>query len=645
MLRKRLLRYFTPSPGSLTLAWAALIITLIIGGTVAVLAITDTQVDILFGISLLGLPLASLILTLAALKEKKSGTRAVFWIIIALMMLISVVLFANSMKNDGLSDEASASLLCCSPFGIIPGIIGLFFATKTLPELRNLLQIDRAQRAAEILSARGEATYSEIGTELDLSEDDVEALLTDLPQSEGLEIVLNPVHKRAETLTNLLEKHRRLQAIIQARGKIHLSELESELHAPLDLLKEWLYDLVNRGRLVGYVDWEQGMVYSLDLDHLQDRTHCPHCGGETDLVGKGIIQCLYCDVEIFIPKVKEAQYSTPQLDVDAPTESTAFSFDAPTPPPIPQTGSRFQQLRDLFKLSKKSKWLVIISTSILLFMGFCLGVSLLLSFGWGIGILMLVIGLPVVAFFLVIGAFIEKKAPQRAILWSGVTLILSLSGLLFAVSISVEPDTGNGFSLTTSLTTILMMVAPVVLFFSLPALYFGFKSLPQIKAVLQLQLKERALKLINEKGEISFAEIARSVQMPFDEVDNLVDKLLRSGELQGTFFSNYQRVYTAKCLAIKRKAVLETVATQGQIHLDEISKQLQAPYDLLRDWIYQLVQLHQFNGYINWDEGLLFSLVAEEIGSESQCPNCGGTLGLTGDVIQCQHCGSEIFRS
>ena len=640
MFWKRFFRYFIPSPASLTLTWAALVVALLTSLFTSLVVITSMQaVDVLFAISFFSLPPAAFILVFAAIKEKKAGPRAGFWIAIAITMFTSILLLSIYMSiAEGTSGPVI--MLCCAPVGLVPSLFGLFFLTKALPELREHLQADRVQRAAEILSARGEATYDEIALELDMPEEEIETLLTKLQKNEERGVVFHPAHKRAYTLTNLLEKHRRLQATIQARGQIRLSDLESELRAPLDLIKEWLYDLVNRGRLSGDVDWAKGVVYSLDLDHLEDRSHCPHCGGETNLVGKGMIRCGYCGVEIFIPKVKEVSQPTQKQDVQAQETPSAFFFEEPKLPPTPQTGTRFRRLRDLFKLSKNSKRLVNISIAVLPFIGLCLGVGILASIpSWGYIIWSL--GLPVIAFFLIIGAFVEKRTPPRALLWGGVTIMLIVAGLQFIISLPVDSDTGFEFSIQ----AILIMVAPVVFLFSLPALYFGFKSWDEVSAVLQWQLEERALKLIGEKGEISFAEIAHSLQIPFGEVDNLVDKILRAGKLQGTLQSSYQRVYTAERLAQKRKAVLELVAAEGQIHLDEISTQLQAPYDLLRDWIYQLVQLHQFNGYINWDDGLLFSLVAEQIADESQCPNCGGKLGLTGDVILCQHCGSEIFRS
>lgn len=51
-----------------------------------------------------------------------------------------------------------------------------------------------------------------------------------------------------------------------------------------------------------------------------------------------------------------------------------------------------------------------------------------------------------------------------------------------------------------------------------------------------------------------------------------------------------------------------------------------------------------FSGYINWDEGILYSAEAAALREAGRCPNCGGALALAGrGVIRCPHCGTEIF--
>jgi ribosomal protein S27AE len=51
----------------------------------------------------------------------------------------------------------------------------------------------------------------------------------------------------------------------------------------------------------------------------------------------------------------------------------------------------------------------------------------------------------------------------------------------------------------------------------------------------------------------------------------------------------------------------------------------------------------EFTGYMNWDEGLLYSADASKL-AHDRCPRCGGEITLAGKgVAQCAHCGSEIF--
>jgi tRNA(Ile2) C34 agmatinyltransferase TiaS len=69
-----------------------------------------------------------------------------------------------------------------------------------------------------------------------------------------------------------------------------------------------------------------------------------------------------------------------------------------------------------------------------------------------------------------------------------------------------------------------------------------------------------------------------------------------------------------------------------------------APRELVKEWIYTLVRNERFSGYINWDEDVLYSAEASRIREAGRCPQCGGDLGLAGKgVIRCDYCGAEIF--
>ena len=93
----------------------------------------------------------------------------------------------------------------------------------------------------------------------------------------------------------------------------------------------------------------------------------------------------------------------------------------------------------------------------------------------------------------------------------------------------------------------------------------------------------------------------------------------------------------------KEKRVLNMVLTQGQVQVAEAALELNATRDQVKEWIYDLVGKGLFTGYINWDEGILYSKQASEMGT-NKCPNCGGQLELAGKgVVGCPYCGTEIF--
>jgi hypothetical protein len=93
----------------------------------------------------------------------------------------------------------------------------------------------------------------------------------------------------------------------------------------------------------------------------------------------------------------------------------------------------------------------------------------------------------------------------------------------------------------------------------------------------------------------------------------------------------------------KEKQVLNMVLTQGQVRVAKVALELNATRDQVKGWIYDLVGKGLFTGYINWDEGILYSRQASELGT-NKCPNCGGELELAGKgVVGCPYCGTEIF--
>jgi hypothetical protein len=92
----------------------------------------------------------------------------------------------------------------------------------------------------------------------------------------------------------------RLLGMIQAQGKISLGTMMIETKMSRDDIKNAIYELVNQGLFAGYIDWKSQTFYSQDAARVADNK-CPNCGGVRELVGKGIVKCPYCGVELFIP--------------------------------------------------------------------------------------------------------------------------------------------------------------------------------------------------------------------------------------------------------------------------------------------------------------------------------------------------------
>lgn len=96
------------------------------------------------------------------------------------------------------------------------------------------------------------------------------------------------------------QKQRRLLDLVSSRGQIAINEAAVELQVPRDEMKNWIYRLVGLGVFSGYINWDDGVLFSAQAAQLRDLTHCKKCGGEVKLVGKGVVKCPYCGTEYFL---------------------------------------------------------------------------------------------------------------------------------------------------------------------------------------------------------------------------------------------------------------------------------------------------------------------------------------------------------
>jgi hypothetical protein len=96
------------------------------------------------------------------------------------------------------------------------------------------------------------------------------------------------------------DKQRELLDIIKSRGQVDIGDLAIEMQMSKDQVQAMIHQLVGMGLYSGYINWDEGVLYSREASKLRELTECYHCGGQVKLVGKGVVQCPYCGTEYFL---------------------------------------------------------------------------------------------------------------------------------------------------------------------------------------------------------------------------------------------------------------------------------------------------------------------------------------------------------
>ena len=96
-----------------------------------------------------------------------------------------------------------------------------------------------------------------------------------------------------------IRKQRQILDMVKTQSKVSISDVVLELRTDRDQVKDWIHDLVGKGLFSGYINWNDGILYSQDASLLK-KDKCPNCGGQIELAGKGVSQCPFCGTEIFL---------------------------------------------------------------------------------------------------------------------------------------------------------------------------------------------------------------------------------------------------------------------------------------------------------------------------------------------------------
>jgi hypothetical protein len=99
---------------------------------------------------------------------------------------------------------------------------------------------------------------------------------------------------------SIMRKQRELLDILRSRGQVEVHDMALEMNTNVDNVKSMVHQLVGLQVFSGYVNWDDGILYSQEASQLRDLDQCKKCGGDIQLAGKGVLQCPYCGTEYFL---------------------------------------------------------------------------------------------------------------------------------------------------------------------------------------------------------------------------------------------------------------------------------------------------------------------------------------------------------
>jgi hypothetical protein len=113
----------------------------------------------------------------------------------------------------------------------------------------------------------------------------------------GIYLVIRGRAEEAELVD--VSRQRKILDMVKTRGQVKVSDLVFELESNSDRVRDDIYKLVGMGLFTGYVNWQEGVLYSREASQLTGNK-CPNCGGEQQFAGKGVITCQYCGADVFL---------------------------------------------------------------------------------------------------------------------------------------------------------------------------------------------------------------------------------------------------------------------------------------------------------------------------------------------------------
>lgn len=97
-------------------------------------------------------------------------------------------------------------------------------------------------------------------------------------------------------------REKKILNMVLTQGQVTVHEIVVELETPRNQVEDMIRNVVGKQLFSGAINWEKGVLYSVESQQLTDGRKCPNCGGELQFAGKGVIVCPWCGSEVFLTK-------------------------------------------------------------------------------------------------------------------------------------------------------------------------------------------------------------------------------------------------------------------------------------------------------------------------------------------------------
>lgn len=127
------------------------------------------------------------------------------------------------------------------------------------------------------------------------------ALLVCAPLA-GIGFYLLRKGQQEETEFEQVAKEKKILNMVLTQGQVSVQEIVVELQEPRERVEDMIRNVVGKQLFSGAINWDKGLLYSVESQELTNGRKCPNCGGELTFAGKGVIVCPWCGSEVFLTK-------------------------------------------------------------------------------------------------------------------------------------------------------------------------------------------------------------------------------------------------------------------------------------------------------------------------------------------------------